>query len=320
MIAEILTPPDYKTDALEYLIDQLYPSTIKPRLTNIQNATCIVTVSDGSELLGFVACYLNSSYPQHLILGNFECENNIEASKMLFDEATKVALDNGRKYLLGPMNGSTWFTYRYSLENQAPFFMETIHRPYYVDLWQSYGFAISESYQTNIEDFNTHTPLPDVQEYLAKRQLSIRKFNKEDTLSELKILHSFCMQLFAENVLFSPISQTNFIALYQPILDYLDEELIDFVLEEDKVVGLFFAVKNHYNPEQVIVKTIARNPDNKYKGLANIMAANFYKKTMVMGYKSMLNAYFHLDNKSASVSKNYGGRLHQKHALFQIEL
>ena len=128
------------------------------------------------------------------------------------------------------------------------------------------------------------------------------------------------MELFADNVLFSPISQTDFIELYKPILPYLDENLIDFVQDQDKVVGLLFAVKNHYNPKQVIVKTIARNPDDKYKGLANIMAANFYKKAIEMGYKSMLNAYFHLDNKSASVSKKYGGRMHQKHALFQLEL
>lgn len=320
MQVDILNTENSDVKALKNLIEQLYDSPIKPRLSNLSAATKLITISEEGTLLGFVACYLNPSYPYHLILGNFECKNNIAVADKIFSEAKKIALKNNCKLLLGPMNGSTWFTYRYSLVKQTPFFMETIHKPYYIDLWKSYGFEINETYQTNIEDFNADAPMPNVQEYLAKRKLTIRKFDKADASNELTILHSFCMELFANNVLFSPISQDDFIALYQPILDYLDEELIDFVLDNDKVVGLFFAVKNHYNSAQVIVKTIARNPDDKYKGLANIMAANFYKKAIAMGYKSMLNAYFHLDNKSASVSENYGGRMYQKHVLFQLEL
>lgn len=309
-----------KLAPFEKLIEQLYQSPFKPTLSNLQAATHVITVSENHQLLGFVFCYLNPSHPQHLILGNFECTNSTEVAIKLFDEAKVVASQNHRYFMLGPMNGSTWFAYRFSLTKQTPFFMETIHKPYYVNLWETCGFRAKESYQTNIEEFNANTPSPDVQAYLSKNQLTIRKFNKGSAINELKILHSFCVQLFAENVLFSPISEEEFIALYQPILPYFDENLIEFVQDEDKVVGLFFTVKNHYNPEQVIVKTVARNPDSKYKGLAHIMAANFCQNAIAMGYKSMLNAYFHLDNKSAVLSENYGGSLHQKHALYQLDL
>jgi hypothetical protein len=311
---------EFKPAPFEELIEQLYQSPFKPRLSNTQAATRVITVTEEEQLLGFIFCYLSPSHPQHLILGNFECTNSSKVARKLFDEAKAVASQNNRAFLLGPMNGSTWFTYRFSLTGQTPFFMETIHKPYYVDLWESCGFRVKESYQTNIEDFSANTPSPDVQAYLSKNQLTIRKFNKRSAIDELKILHSFCMQLFAENVLFSPISEEEFIALYQPILPYLDEDLIEFVQDKDEIVGLFFTVKNHYNPEQVIVKTVARNPDSKYKGLGHIMAANFCQNAIAMGYKSMLNAYFHLDNKSAILSRNYGGSLLQKHALYQLNL
>jgi hypothetical protein len=159
-----------------------------------------------------------------------------------------------------------------------------------------------------------------VDAFLEKRGLIVRRFDKSQATQELKLLYRFCMQLFSDNVLFSPISETNFIGMYEPILSYLDENLIDFVEDKSEVVGLFFAVKNHYQPTQVIVKTIARNPHEKYKGLANIMSAHFYRKAIEMGYESMLNAYFHLDNKSANVSQNYGGSLYQSHVLLQLEL
>ena len=88
-------------------------------------------------------------------------------------------------------------------------------------------------------------------------------------------------------------------------------------MDGNELVGLLFAVENHFNPTQVIVKTIARNPAEKYKGLANMFASFFHSDLKKMKYETMLHAYFQIANNSANVSSNYGGELYQQHVLLE---
>ena len=91
-------------------------------------------------------------------------------------------------------------------------------------------------------------------------------------------------------------------------------------MDKDKIVGLIFAIDNLHGKKEVIVKTIARDLSEEYKGLAHHLAAKFQHKAWTMGYETMLHAYFHVENKSSRVSSNYDGKLYQQHVLFKKEL
>lgn len=307
-------------NALTSFVDQLYSSALKPKLTNLNHATQVITAYDNDILVGFLALYHNTSFPQYLIIGNFECINNVDAAQALFLDIRTKASELKCTTLIGPMNGSTWHSYRFSLYAQPPFFMELIHKDYYIDLWKKCGFEDMALYQTNFEDINESYNQPNAINALTERGLTTRNFDKNQVEKDLNLLYNFCMDVFSQNVLFSPISYDEFQGLYLPFLHYLDETLIDFVFDREELVGLFFAVKDHYNPKQVIVKTLARNPHPKYKGIANIMSAIFCTKAYQMGFKTMLHAYFHIDNNSAKVSTNYGGRHYQSHVLMHSQL
>jgi hypothetical protein len=162
--------------------------------------------------------------------------------------------------------------------------------------------------------------LPDYKAYFESVELTIRDFNPEDAENEFKKLHQFCMSSFKNNVMFSPISQEDFVGLYMPMVPHLNPRLINFVFDKDEMVGLFFAIENLYKPNEVIVKTIARKLDRKYRGLGHYMAALFYQKFIDMKFDTMLHVYFHVSNKSSQVSSKYGGRSYQKHVLFQKDL
>lgn len=307
-------------NVLTSFVDQLYLSALKPKLINLNQAIQVITAYDNDILIGFLALYHNKSFPQYLIIGNFECINNVDAAQAIFLATKATASELKCTDLIGPMNGSTWHSYRFSLHAQPPFFMELIHKDYYIDLWKKCGFDDMALYQTNFEELNETYHQPNAINALTERRLTTRNFDKNQVERDLNLLYNFCMDVFSQNVLFSPISFDEFQGLYLPILHYLDETLIDFVFDGEELVGLFFAVKDHYNPERVIVKTLARNPDPKYKGIANIMSAMFCTKAYQKGFKNMLHAYFHIDNNSAKVSTNYGGRHYQSHLLMHSKL
>ena len=213
------------------------------------------------------------------------------------------------------MCGDTWHSYRFSVLDKPRFFMEAVHQSYYLQQWKDAGFEVYAKYQTNSEEIDQKLKLPDFEEYFGVKGIAVRNFNMAKSESELKLLHGFCMELFKNNVLFSPISEQDFIAMYQPVLAYLNPELIYFFMDGDDLVGLLFAVENHFNPKQVIVKTIARNPAEKYKGLATMYSAKFLFDLKSMNYETMLHAYFHLNNNSKDISTKYGGKRYQQHLL-----
>lgn len=320
MISQIIPKNEVEVSAMNKFMDQLYAETPRPKLSNVDEAEYFITVSSGGLLKGFVGIYLNPSFPQFLILGNFECVNEVDMTQCLFTEANNLAFKHGCSSLLGPMNGNTWFAYRYSIHLQTPFFMEAVHQVYYPDLWKKCGFSEFTRYQTNRVDFDPNFPLPPTSSYFSERGLTSRNFDLQNIDIELERLHEFCTSTFANNVLYSPISLVKFKSLYKPILPLLDGKLIDLAMDGDQIVGLLFAVKNLFNPKEVIIKTMARDPNKKYGGLANSMVINFYVQAMELGFESMINAYFHLDNKTNRLSQNFGGDMHQQYILLRREL
>lgn len=317
LLTQLLSITSENIQPIQNFVAQLYETDVhKARLQNVENAEKLVVVTKESEILGVLSLHKNPSYPEKLILGNYQCVDTQEVANALLAEAFSYGKQQGYSTLLGPMNCNTWNSYRFSLEADNSFFLEHIHKAYYPSQWLSFGFTPWATYQSNIETLDPDLKLLDYEAYFREKGLTIRSFKTEDATHDLGLLHSFCMELFANNVLFSPIDEDAFIALYQPILPFFNTDFITMAFDEDKLVGLFFAIPDAYVKTQIIVKTIARNPSPKYKGLANIMASQFYQKALEQGFSEMINAYFHIDNKSSRVSSNYGGRHFKTHKLY----
>jgi L-amino acid N-acyltransferase YncA len=72
-------------------------------------------------------------------------------------------------------------------------------------------------------------------------------------------------------------------------------------------------VPDVYQPGRVIVKTVARHPADKYKGMAQMLSARFVKKALQKGFNTMIHAYMHIENRSNKVSTNFGGGDNTRH-------
>jgi hypothetical protein len=314
MKVQYFSRTEFPLDAYAHLIQRLY-SGLRPTVGINSYADGTIGVFDGKEVLGLVTHYHNSAYPEHFILGQFESVDHPKVMKLLLTKADELRHQKGKTSLLGPMNGSTWHSYRFRKGVEKPYLMENIHKDYYRDAWLDFGFHCMHAYQTNIDQLDPELRLPQTKSFYQNRGLRTRKMDVVHPADDLRAIYTFCLELFKNNVLFSPISYVEFEDLYQPVLPFLNSELIDLVFDEGVLVGLFFAVPDALKADRVLVKTIARHPDVKYKGLANIMSADFYRNALRMGFTEMLNVYFHLDNASSRVSENYGGQMFQQYDL-----
>jgi hypothetical protein len=303
-----------------YLVEKLYKADIKPNALRLPYAEVNVGVKRNKKWVAMASIFSNDAFEYSGMVGNYECVDNAEVAKFLFDEIENSARQKGFTDLIGPMHGDTWHSYRFSLLPKKPFLMESLHNQYYPAQWQQNGFTNWAEYQTNIEAIKKDIPQTEADFYFADKNLTIMPFNNKKSIEDLKKIHAFCTQVFVHNFMYTPISEPDFLALYTPLLPHLKPSLIDLVLDKDKMVGLIFAIDNLYTPQEVIVKTIARDLSDEYKGLAHHLAAKFQHKAFKMGYETMLHAYFHVENKSSRVSSNYDGQLYQQHVLYRKEL
>ncbi len=302
------------------ITDLLYANGAKPSLDNKANAIAHFGLEINSQIQAFISVFKNPAFENALVLGNYQCVDNHDIAKQLFSEIEKYAKSLKINLLVGPMNGDTWHRYRFSVLDKAPFFLEANHKSYYLKQWLNAGFSTLAKYQTNREMIRQNIVLPDYQAYFDEKGITVRHFNMHKSAAELSLLHSFCSELFQHNLFFSAISEEDFVAMYQPILPLLNPKLIYYFMDKDEMVGLLFAVENRFNPKEIIVKTIARHPAEKYKGLAHMFSALFHHDLIEMGVQTMLHAYFQVDNNSAKVSSNYGGEMYQQHVLLSKSL
>lgn len=99
-------------------------------------ARCILTIYPGDD---------------YSCIGFFESVNDIECSKLLFEEASRISKANKCKKIVGPIDCSFWIKYRLKINNfhKKSYVSEPYNKEYYLDLFLAGGYEIAETYVSN---------------------------------------------------------------------------------------------------------------------------------------------------------------------------
>jgi len=257
-----------------------------------------------------------------LCLGNYESADEPELAQRLLRHCCEEAKKLGAEYILGPMNGSTWNHYRFSLHHDSPgFFPEPYHHLYYNDHFKQAGFTGIARYFSSIDTI-MRFDRPEVME--RERELSaagvrLRAIDLREYENELSRLFDFSLLAFRNNFLYTPVSRETFIRKYAETKKIIDPRFV--LLAEDNngnLIGYFFCLHNFFNTKekQLVVKTIARNPDRKWKGLGQVMANSIYKAAVQEGYSSVIHAFMIEGGTSTPTSAAFSGTVFKNYMLY----
>ncbi len=105
---------------------------------------CCFSISENDVILARLCCYLN---PYHsidsekvLTFGCIEFPDNVAVFSILMDAVVEEARQLGMTSIIGPMDGSTWNTYRIVTSPQPkPFFLEVLTPPFYEKHFRNFG-------------------------------------------------------------------------------------------------------------------------------------------------------------------------------------
>ncbi len=272
-------------------------------------------VIDNGELLALCALWIKTA-PQFKtyktgLIGNFFSGQN-EAGKALLLHASARLKTAGCNYVIGPMNGDTWHSYRLVTEqgDSPPFFMEYYTPKEWPEIFTQAGFKEIASF-SSARAANTDYEDRSAEKFKARKNrlnLVIRPFNIEQSVTELTAIHKLSIQGFASNFLYSDITLPDFLKLYEKIVPYVDPDFFLLAEDQGKLVGFIFAIpdflqKQHSSEiDTLIIKTVVKTPDRTYAGLGNYLVYEIHQQAAKRGFKQIIHALMHDSNVSKVIS------------------
>lgn len=259
-------------------------------------------------------------------IGCYESVDEKEIYLPLINHASAATKQTGSQFIIGPMNGSTWNNYRFSIHaDSPPFLSEPVHLDCYNDHFQQAGFHSIASYFSGFTK-NLEFDHPDIlkrekelqEEGITFRNIDLKKFDEE-----LERIHEFNALAFKTNFLYTPINLNSFKQKYIETKKIIDPDFV--ILAEDKtgeLIGYFFCFQDHLNNSEksLVIKTIARHPAKKWKGLGHAIANRIYKRAVQAGFRSVIHAFLHDEGTSTAISKNFSGAVYKKYRLYGKKL
>lgn len=256
-------------------------------------------------------------------IGFFECINDIDAAKFLFSEIKTYALQKGYKYLIGPINGSTWKKYRVTLpSNNPPFLLDNYNKPYYAELFEKCGFETIGNYTSSIckNLDRDYSRLDKFTKIFEQKGIKIRKFNPNRFDEDIRKIYEISIRSFVNNFLYTPIEFEEFYKMYEPVKNFLNPEWV--LMADNKrgeAIAFIFGFDNLYdrNEKSLIIKTLAQIPDYEYRGVGSYLTEYIHKKAYEADYKNVIHALMHSNNVSANI---LAGEIYHEYRLYGVNL
>jgi GNAT superfamily N-acetyltransferase len=271
----------------------------------------------------YVNPYLRWEEEDVITLGAYACNNDDQAAQTLLGAALEFIQTKWPEcqHVIGPMDGSTWENYRFALpSDHAPFVLEPINPPWYPQHWEKMGFQVLKKYKSNQAEFGPeqYTNLEQAKLFFEQKGLIFRHFDALHVEEELNRLAEFNLAAFHDAFLITPIEKVVFVEKYQKIVPLLRPELIWIAEDNGRICGLFFAIPDYLDAQKrtVVVKTLARLPDARYKGLGEYLAALWVNTAIEAGYTRMIHALMRDDNASVRTSGKFWGESFREYVLY----
>jgi len=285
---------------------------------------------DANEPVGRFAFYENPELiydnGNAACIGSYECIENADACKYLLQFAISIAKEKSYKWLIGPMEGSTWNNYRFSNHNMfANFFLEPYHHIYYNQQFETNNFISIANYFSNIDSTMSFDKekIDKFEQYYINLGAKFRKINMNDFRNELIKLAKCSIDGFSNNFLFTKISTEDFVSKYEKLKDYFDTEFVWIVEDiDDEIQAFAFAIPDKMDStnQTLIIKSTVNKSNTKFKGISSYLIGKIVQTGNNKGYKRIIHAFMIRDNSSVNISKHYHGSEYKSYTLYGIKL
>jgi GNAT superfamily N-acetyltransferase len=233
----------------------------------------------------------------------------------LLHAATTELQDRGCTLAVGPMDGSTWHNYRLVTDrgSEPPFLLEPQNPPEWPAQFEQAGFTpLAQYYSALNGDLSRQDPRGlRAEQRVGDFGIQIRSATAETLQRDLQQIYRISISAFANNFLYTPLSEPEFLEQYRRVLSYVNPRLVLMAEWNGDAVGFLFAIPDALQSQRghavdtAIVKTVAILPDPSLKGLGSLLVARAHRAAHDLGFKRCIHALMHESNTSLNISRHY---------------
>lgn len=248
--------------------------------------------------------------------------NDDQSGLDLLDFALQTLSQKRCDIAIGPIDGSTWRKYRLAIDDQTTpsFRLDLVNPVAYTTQFKAAGFGMLSKYTSaKLDNLNEQLPVPaPFMRRVESGELTVRQFDITATEQELKAIFTLSKRAFADNLLYSDISELEFLAASRKLYPLLDPRLITLVERADQLVAFVLLLPDEVQSDgrrSAILKTIARAPEDGLSGAGRFLFNTAHECARNAGFSSVIHAFMIDGGKSKELSK-YNARTIREYALF----
>lgn len=219
--------------------------------------------------------------------------------------------EEGFEAVVGPMDGSTWYAYRYVTfsDGSPPFLMEPPDSPAERLALLKAGFEPVATYASARAALNDLGARPE------PGGVRVEAWDGRDPERFMADIFALSCEAFSRNPFYKPLVREGFDALYQPLLSRIDPRLMLFARgEDDALLGFVFGLPDLLDPASntAILKTYA----SRRRGVGHLLAHAFHRAARDAGFVQVIHALMHDGNQSLERSGQHRGEVFRRYAVF----
>ena len=232
---------------------------------------------------------------------------------LLVSHACRALRDRGCQLAVGPMDGSTWRSYRFITRfgDEPVFFLEPENPPQWVDHFSQSGFEPLAKYFSAVnEQLERSDPrVARAAQRLCAMGVTVRPLRQETFEEDLRQIYAVSCQVFAGNLLYTDLEETEFMQTYRPLLGRAPLDFVLLAEHGNRTVGFVFALPDfggpmrsmgrmgqmtaralESNPRTLIIKTLAVLPQQLYAGLGQWLLDEVQRRACAAGFERAIHA------------------------------
>ena len=254
--------------------------------------------------------------------------------EQLFNKVFEELKKEGIEIIIGPLNGTTWNTYRYVTEkgSRRQFLLEPWNEDYSVSLFEKLGFKPLAGYISTVMEGmdsdgrrNLNKKIEKLKKFDYYKDIKVESAENKDLLTVLNKVYDLTVEAFKNNFLYSELEREIFLKMYMSYEDKIIKKFFKMLYLGDELIGYVFGISDYAELgykgkiDTIILKTIAVSPIYNGKGMGYILINSLVEEAEKEEYENVIYALMHESN----VSKNIGlllGNVLRRYTLFIKEL
>ncbi|MCW2920962.1 MAG: sortase and related acyltransferase [Thermoleophilia bacterium] len=284
------------------------------------------------------------------LIGQWECEggeDGASAAHALLELATAWLRDSDAHRIVGPVDFSTWYGYRFlddPGDGRDPMLTEPVTPSYAIEQWEAFGFTRDETYfSAEIQDPVEQLELGrQVAKILVDQGWKVRQLRMREWDDLMEQAHAMSMEEFTRQPYFTPISLDDFRAMYAGVKRGVDPRYVftawspegDFAgyvfgvrdlsraaraLQSGGIRSKVAALREAWNADTMMVKTICVAKPYRKLGITILVQHALYAAAMDTGHSRVCNMLMHCNNRSRDLTALAGGKEYRTYVTLKLD-